>query len=155
MASETTTETGAPTTDVPWRAGALAGLVAGAAMGLMLTAMMRPVIAVAIPALYGLTGLATGWVAHLVHGAVFGVLFAAVATRPAVASWTETPGRGVAAGAAYGVAVWLVAAALVMPVWLAAVGFPNAPPLPNVDPQSLVGHVVYGAVLGAAFASAR
>ena len=39
-------------------------------------------------------------------------------------------------------------AALVMPVWLGAVGSPASPPLPNFAPPSLLWHVVYGLVLG-------
>nr|WP_318247899.1 hypothetical protein [Saliphagus infecundisoli] len=39
-----------------------------------------------------------------------------------------------------------------MPVWLSTVGFPMAPPVPNFDPTSLVGHAVYGLVLGIGYA---
>ncbi len=42
-----------------------------------------------------------------------------------------------------------------MPVWLSAVGSPANPPLPNVNVMSLVGHVVYGAVLGVVYAALR
>ncbi len=42
-----------------------------------------------------------------------------------------------------------------MPVWLSAVGSPANPPLPNFNPMSLVGHVVYGAVVGATFPALR
>ena len=38
-----------------------------------------------------------------------------------------------------------------MLIWLSAVGFPMAPPLPNFNPMSLVGHVVYGVILGAVY----
>jgi len=46
-----------------------------------------------------------------------------------------------------------VFAAVVMPVWLQAVGFGAAPAVPNLNPQSLVGHVVYGVVLGGLYAA--
>ena len=135
--------------------GIVAGVVAAAVMGAMLTTMLRPVIESAIPALYGLSGLAAGWAVHLFHGAVFGGLFAAVASRDPLDDYAASLGGAVGVGAGYGVVLWVVAAALVMPVWLGAVGFPAAPSLPNLDPQSLVGHLVFGVVLGGAYAVLR
>ena len=155
MASETRSGVDTRNESRPWTSGAIAGLVAGVVMGLLLTVVMRPVIAVAIPSLYGLQGLASGWVAHLFHGVVFGTGFAAITTRAPLEGSADSLVGAVGTGVAYGVVVWVVAAAVVMPVWLGAVGFPNAPPLPNVDPQSFVGHVVYGAVLGATFDAVR
>ncbi|AGB36034.1 hypothetical protein [Natronococcus occultus] len=51
-------------------------------------------------------------------------------------------------GLAYGVVVWIGLAVVVMPIWLSVGGFPMAPPLPNVDVGSLLGHAAYGVVLG-------
>ncbi|WP_394338818.1 hypothetical protein [Halorussus rarus] len=42
-----------------------------------------------------------------------------------------------------------------MPLWLGAVGSPASPPFPNVNVQGLVGHLVYGLVVGAAFPYVR
>ncbi|MFC7157631.1 histidine kinase [Halomarina halobia] len=141
-------------TDVQWKAGIGAGLVAGVVMGIMLTVMMGPVIAAAIPALWGLNGLAAGWGVHLVNSAIFGLVFAAIVASPPVRQYTGSLGRTTAVGVAYGVVIWIVAAGIVMPIWLQAVGFPMAPPLPNFNPMSLVGHVVYGAVLGGVYSYA-
>ncbi|WP_435177331.1 DUF6789 family protein [Halorussus sp. AFM4] len=153
MASETTTAVDAPTEQLAWRGGALAGLLAGVVMGAMLTMQMGPVIRVAIPSMYGLSGLGAGWVAHLFHSVVLGVVFAAVVG--AVPRYAESVGRSAALGVAYGVVLWVALAVLVMPVWLGAVGSPADPPFPNVNVQSLVGHVVYGLVLGVAFPYVR
>ncbi|WP_276280000.1 DUF6789 family protein [Halorussus caseinilyticus] len=152
MASETTTAVERPTEQFAWKGGALAGLLAGIVMGAMLTTQMGPVIRVAIPSMYGLEGLAAGWVAHLFHSVVLGVAFAGLATAVGVG---ESTGRAAAFGVGYGVVLWVVLAAVVMPIWLSAVGSPANPPLPNFDPESLVGHVVYGLVLGVAFPSLR
>jgi len=57
-------------------------------------------------------------------------------------------------GAAYGVVLWLVAAPVLMPLWLGALGL-DAQSVPNLDAASLAGHLVYGVVLGAAFAAVR
>jgi uncharacterized membrane protein YdcZ (DUF606 family) len=61
----------------------------------------------------------------------------------------------VGAGLVWGVVAWVVGAALVMPVWLSAVGFPTAPPTPNFAIPSLAWHLVYGGVLGVGYAALR
>jgi uncharacterized membrane protein YagU involved in acid resistance len=105
---------------------------------------MTPAIENAIPTMYGLSGGAAGWVIHMFHVAILGVVFAAIAERADL----DSLGPSVESGLAYGVVLWLVLAVLVMPVWLQTVGFAGAPALPNVNLQSLVGHLVYGGVLG-------
>jgi uncharacterized membrane protein YagU involved in acid resistance len=134
-----------------WLGGAVAGIAGGVLMGIMLTTQMTPVIERAIPAMYGLTGLTAGWVVHLFHSAVLGLVFAGVVR--AAPQYVGTRVKCIGAGVAYGVVLWIVLAAIVMPIWLGAVNFPGTPPLPNFNPMSLVGHVVYGAVLGAVFPS--
>ncbi|MGM0590972.1 MAG: DUF6789 family protein [Halobacteriota archaeon] len=146
MATPTVTEQGR------WKGGVAAGLVASAVMGIMLTMQMTPVIQNAIPALYGLSGGAAGWVAHMAHGAVLGVVFAG--TVEAIGSGDDAT-KSAGLGIAYGVVLWIVLAAVVMPIWLGAVGFPGTPPLPNVNPMSLVGHIVYGVVLGVVYPYVR
>ncbi|GAA0245066.1 histidine kinase [Haladaptatus pallidirubidus] len=154
MATETTTESA---TDVStyrenaWQSGVLSGLIAGAVMGVMLTMQMRPVIEHAIPSLWGLDGGAAGWTIHMINSAIFGVLFAAMVSLTGLRSSADSVGKSAAIGVGYGVLVWVVAAVIVMPIWLQAVGFPMAPSLPNVSMQSLIGHVVFGAVLGALY----
>lgn len=133
-----------------WQAGTLAGIVAGIVMGVMLTTQMTPVIEKAIPAMYGLSGGLAGWVIHVSHGAVLGVAFAGLLDAVDASEWSTAKLAGV--GLAFGVALWAVLAVLVMPVWLDAVGFANAPSVPNVSVKSLVGHVVYGLVLGGVYA---
>lgn len=154
MAPETATPQRTDTgTDFAWKPGAIGGLVAGIVMGIMLTMQMTPVIAKAIPAMYGMTGLAAGWVAHLFHSTVLGVVFAFLTSA---AGWQDRAaeyGGGIGLGLGYGIVLWVVLAAIVMPIWLSAVGFPKAPGLPNFNPMSLVGHVVYGVVLGAVYAA--
>ncbi|WP_458189527.1 histidine kinase [Haladaptatus sp. NG-WS-4] len=154
MATETTTERVSDvetTSEGAWQAGVLSGLIAGAVMGVMLTMQMRPVIEHAIPALWGLDGGAAGWTIHMVNSAIFGVLFATVMSVSALRDSSDSVGRSTALGVGYGVAIWIVAAVIVMPIWLQTVGFPQAPGVPNVSMQSLVGHVIFGLVLGALY----
>ena len=154
MSTETRQQTGFAV-DGAWKAGVVAGLTGGVGMSIVMLAMgAMPVIAAAIPGLYTLAppaNPAVGLVVHLSHAAVLGVVFAGVVTAAGV----EEPRRTVLVGLAYGVVAWLLLAVLVMPVWLAAVGFPNAPPFPNVSVPSLLWHLVYGAVTGAVFAAVR
>jgi uncharacterized membrane protein YagU involved in acid resistance len=149
MATETGRQTDDLTANRPaWQLGVLGGILAAVAFGAMMSVMMTPVIETAIPAMYGLSGGLAGWIIHVSHGAVIGVAFAALAEP-----FLDSPGQTLLAGALYGVVVWAVLAVLVMPVWLQTAGFAGAPAVPNVSQQSLVGHVVYGLVLGGAFAA--
>jgi uncharacterized membrane protein YagU involved in acid resistance len=154
MASKEVSSTGTVQRGEPgnWKGGVLAGVAGGVVMGVMLTLQMTPVIEMAIPAMYGLQGGLLGWVIHVSHGAVLGVVFAGIA---GALGYGDDAARSAGLGVAYGVVIWVVLAALVMPVWLSAVGFPGAPPLPNFNPTSLVGHVVYGFVLGIVYPFVR
>jgi hypothetical protein len=156
MSQETQTETEveAGTSIADWQAGVGGGLVGGAVMGAMITMMMPMVIAVAIPALYGLApppnGL-LGWIVHMSHSAILGVVFAAIMAT-ALQRYATSVGASAVAGLIYGIVLWAVLAALVMPLWLQALGFPQAPPFPNFAlPGSLPAHVVYGVLLGAIY----
>lgn len=151
MATDTTESAGVSTEHTEWRGGVVAGLAGGAVMGVLLSVMMAPVIEVAIPSMYGLSGALAGWVVHLAHAAVLGVGFAALARAADVRSAAKLVGVGIA----YGVVLWVLLAVLLMPLWLSAVGSPANPPFPNPNPLSLVGHIVYGAVVGATFATVR
>jgi hypothetical protein len=151
MATETTTRTTESNANSAWKAGVLAGSVGAVVMGAMMVMQMRPVIEVAIPSMYGLSGGAAGFAVHVAHGAVLGVGFAAVASRRTDLSLPQSLGYGVG----YGLLLWVVLAAFVMPVWLSAVGSPANPPLPNVSVTSLLGHVVFGGVVGLAYPGCR
>ena len=123
--------------------GAAGGLAGGVVFGILMTVMgMMPMVAM----LVGSESVAVGWVVHLAIsaflGALFGVLLAARVTSSAV---------GAGLGAAYGVAWWVLGALLAMPAQL---GMPvltvNAMAL-----NSLLGHVVFGLVLGTVVAALR
>ncbi|RQH01435.1 ATP-binding protein [Natrarchaeobius oligotrophus] len=124
-------------------AAAVASIVAGLAMGLYLQYAqgLLPVIG----ALYGVDNAVVGWITHLFHSVVFGLVFAAGTVRPAARRY-----HGVAArtglGIAWGVVLWLVAAGVVMPAWLTAVGVQAV--VPNLTGPGLVSHVLWGGVLG-------
>ncbi len=119
-------------------AGGIGGLVGGLAFGAMMQAMdMLPMVAM----LVGSESVAVGWIVHLAISAVAGIGFALLAAR-AAHSW---PG-GVALGLAYGVVWWVLGALLAMPLRLGMPVFE----LGTMAWQSLMGHLVFGAVLAAA-----
>ncbi|MFB6122217.1 MAG: histidine kinase [Haloferacaceae archaeon] len=143
-------------TEVSWSNGALGGFLGTLAFGAVQYAVGAVgIIAVAIPALYGISGpnLLAGWLIHLFHGVVLGLVYAAVVSTTSLREYGTRLTGGVVLGLGYGVVTTVVLAALVMPVWLGAVGFPNAPPLPNFTVPSLVFHLVYGVVLGGTYAA--
>jgi hypothetical protein len=134
-----------------WLAGVVGGISGAAAMGALVLVMNPPTLAVAIPSLYGVAPPANpagGLFVHLSHGAVLGVAFAGLVGAVNL----ESTGRVVGAGVTLGVATWVVLAALLMPVWLSAVGSPASPPFPNFAPPSLLWHAVYGLVMGGVYA---
>lgn len=147
----TEAETGVHLAD--WQAGVTGGIAGAAVMAVLISFMNAAVLAGAIPALYGLSGGVAGWVVHLSHGAILGVVFAALIER--VYPGEHSTGSIVGLGLLWGVVTWIGLAGLVMPLWLSAVGFPMAPPFPNFAPPSLLWHAVYGGVLGVAYAGLR
>jgi len=133
-----------------WKAGVVGGIVGAVAMAALVLVMNPPTLTVAIPSLYGLAppeSAAAGLFVHLSHGAVLGVAFAALVGAVGSESYARTVGLG----ALWGVLAWIVLAALLMPLWLSAVGSPANPPFPNFALPSLLWHVVYGVVLGATY----
>ena len=57
----------------------------------------------------------------------------------------------VVAGVVYGLVLAVVAAGILMPIWLSVVGFPTPPSVPNVTAPLLIRRAAYGALLGAFF----
>lgn len=121
------------------------------AFGIVMSLTLGEVLLTAIPGMYGLMGLSqteavlVGWAVHISHGTVLGLVYGVVVTL-----FPECGKRlklGIGAGVAYGILLWLVLATFVMPIWV-GVTTPMSPPVPDIQPWSLVGHVLYGAFLG-------
>lgn len=132
-----------------WNLGAIsaASIVAGVAMGVYLhfAAGLLPVIG----ALYAVQSHVVGWITHLFHSLVFGFLFAAGVTRPTMRRY-DSVGQRTLLGIGWGVVLWLVAAGIIMPLWLQLVGIEAT--APNLTVPGLVGHVIWGAILGGVYA---
>jgi hypothetical protein len=135
-----TTVTALPTRLV---AGVVGGLVGGVVFGvLMQLTGMIPMVAM----LVGSESVAVGWLVHLFNSALFGAIYAALLGR-----WADRLGTGAGLGMAYGVIWWVLGALLIMPVWLGMPAFVfNA-----MAWQSLMGHLIYGLLLGVVYALVR
>ena len=136
-------------------AAAIAGIVGTIGFGgLQMVMGSGQVIAGAFPALYTLgPSLVVGWAIHLFHGAVLGIIFAAIVSQTPLRQYLSNIPAVVGLGLAYGVVTTVALVWILLPIWLSAVGFPQAPPFPNVAVSSLIGHLVYGALLGGVYAS--
>jgi uncharacterized membrane protein YagU involved in acid resistance len=115
--------------------GAAGGLAGGIVFGLMMDADgMMPMIAM----LVGSESAGLGWLLHigisLFIGATFGLL---------VGRWLARPVT-IVAGIAWGAVWWVLGALLLMP---ARLGMPVLE-INDVTTRSLVGHLVFGAILG-------
>lgn len=147
--------------------GALGGAVGAAAFGLLLWLFDPGILEATIPAIYGLEAVGlVGWLIHLAHGVVLGLVFGLLATRDRVfrvlrtnAETEALSGAGiilrlVGAGFVFGLTVWAILPVLVLPVWTGATGTGGAGEFPIVGIESLLGHLVFGTVLGVVFAVA-
>jgi hypothetical protein len=140
-------------------AGIIAGLIAGVVFGILMTMMQAPTpdggsmpMMGMVAQVVGSTSLVTGWLYHLFNSAVIGGLFGWI-----LGNRIGGIGSGVGWGAGYGVIWWVLGGLILMPMFL---GMPAFAPLqmPMMRPvafASLMGHVVFGVILGAAFVPFR
>ncbi|WP_137285695.1 histidine kinase [Halorussus salinisoli] len=135
-----------------WKGGAIAGFVATVAMGLAISAVQLSTLRLAIAGLYGLEGsLVVGWIAHLAHGTLFGIIFAGLMADPGLFRVNDSIPKTIIAAVGYGLVLAIAGAGIVMPIWLGVIRFPTPPSIPNVTPPLLVWHAIYGVVLGSLF----
>ncbi|MGH7525624.1 MAG: hypothetical protein ACREMX_02865 [Gemmatimonadales bacterium] len=137
-------------------AGALAGLSAGFIFGIMMQVMTAPTpegtkvpMMAMVAQVVGSSSLLVGWLYHLfnsaVIGAIFGWLFGARAA--------DRMGNATALGVGYGILWWVLGGLILMPLALGMPAFAplRMPPMVPVAMGSLMGHILYGVVLGAGF----
>jgi len=122
----------------------LAGLAGTAAMtALMLMSPLMGLPPMDIGRMLGSMmggNIALGWVSHFMIGVVLAFAYALFFV-------SRIPGPGLARGAIYGLLPWLTAQVVVMP--LMGAGFFSGSVVAAVG--SLIGHLVYGGVIGAVY----
>lgn len=118
-------------------AGALGGLLGGLVFGIMMQMMdMLPMVAMMV----GSESIVVGWGVHLVISVALGIGFGVVSVR-GLDSW----GAGIGMGVSYGAVWWVLGALLLMPLRMSMPVFV----INTMAWQSLMGHLIFGAVLGA------
>ena len=133
----------------------VAGLIAGLAFGTMMHVMTAPtpdggrmpVIAM-VGQIVGSPTVRVGWLYHLFNSAVIGAIFGWLLGRR-VSGYAS----GLGWGAIYGFAWWILGGLILMPVLLGMPAFAPVmmPDMQRVAMGSLVGHLVYGLILGGLF----
>ncbi|OVE83965.1 hypothetical protein [Natronolimnobius baerhuensis] len=144
--------------------GAIGGVVGSLTFGLVLWVVDPTIITETVPAVYGVEPMGTaGWIFHLLHGLILGLIFGFIISRKPVQGSLMTStdmdaldGLGTGprvtlAGFVYGLAVWALLPLALIPVRLAVGGF-GEPGFPFFAFESLVGHALYGLFLGSIFA---
>jgi hypothetical protein len=121
--------------------GVIGGIAGGIVFGMLMQMMgMIPMVAMMV----GSESVAVGWVIHLAISAVIGASFAVL-----LGSRVHDLKTGLALGIGYGIVWWVLGALIAMP---ARIGMPIFD-LNTTALQSLMGHVVFGAILGAVLAA--
>lgn len=129
---------------INWSRAGVAGLLATGVMtavGLWIAPLMGIPAMNPAAMLAGAMGgsVALGWVGHLMIGAILALIYAVISPR--------LPGSPIVRGALYGAAPWLLAQLVVIPM----MGMPLFSGSAVLATGSLLGHLVYGAVVGAVY----
>ena len=126
-------------------ATSIAGLVGGSGFAIVLSALG---LLDSLGFLVGAPGLVVGVPLALIAGVIGAFVYRALGTLDPIEEDVTDPITGVTIGASFGVAVWLVGVAVLVPLWLRLLGW--TPPFPFLHWQSLVALLVYGAIVGPA-----
>ncbi len=136
-------------------AGIIAGLIGGLVFGMMMQMMTAPTpeggtmpMMAMVAMVVGSKSALVGWLYHLFNSAVIGGLFGLL-----LGNLIGGYGSGLGWGALYGIVWWVLGALILMPMLL---GMPAFAPLQmemmrSVAWGSLMGHTIFGLILGAAF----
>jgi hypothetical protein len=136
-------------------AGALAGLSAGVVFGAMMQLMQAPAegggtvpVLRMVAMVVGSGSVVVGWLYHLFNSAVIGASFGLL-----LGGRVRGYGGGAGWGAAYGLVWWVLGGLVLMPLLLGMPAFAplRMAPMHGVAAGSLVGHVIYGLLLGGAY----
>jgi|AntDeeMetagen681_2_1112603.scaffolds.fasta_scaffold13687_2 hypothetical protein len=128
---------------------AAVGVVAGLVFGVMLQFVLGRMTAIGAMYTLGDPSLTIGWIAHGFHSALFGAFFGLLADTDTFRRATTSLPHGVTLGAVFAAGLWLVNVVVVWPLWLNSTTFGAQIPFPNLAPMPLVGHLVWGVLLGA------
>lgn len=128
-------------------AGLIAGVVFGVMMTMINTADGKPMMAM-VAAVVGADSLFIGWLYHLFNSAFIGALFGLL-----FGGRLSSYRGGFLWGALWGFVWWILGALILMPIFLGmnALAPLTMEPMRMVAAASLVGHLLFGLILGPAF----
>ena len=126
-------------------ASVVAGLMAGIVFGMIMEGTSAPMIGMIGQILAGHPSMPVGWIFHLFYSAILGGIFGWV-----LGDRAHDLRAGLAWGAAYGFALWVIGGLILLPLLL---GMPPFAPLVRASLRtfaivSLLGHFVFGVVMG-------
>lgn len=135
--------------------GVIGGLVAGVIFGVMMQMMTAPTpdgsempMMAMVAQVVRSDSMLIGWLYHLFNSAVIGALFGWL-----LGGRVHGHNSGLSLGALYGIAWWVLGGLILMPIFLGM--NPFAPlameAMRPVAVGSLIGHLVFGLVLGATY----
>ena len=136
--------------------GIVAGLVGGVVFGIMMQLMSAPTPDGGQMPMMGMVAkvvrsdsMAVGWLYHLFNSAVIGAIFGWM-----LGDRSHKFGAVLGWGALYGFVWWILGALILMPIFLGIPPFAplQMAPMRPVAMGSLVGHLIYGIILGGGFA---
>ena len=135
--------------------GIVAGLVGGVVFGIMMQMMNAPTpeggqmpMMGMVAMVVGSDSAVVGWLYHLFNSAVIGAIFGWLFGRRSLSF-----GAGLGWGISYGFAWWIVGGLILMPLFLGMPPFApvQMEPMRPVAMGSLIGHLIYGIILGGGF----
>ncbi len=129
-----------------WAAGAIAGVLAT----VLFTVAAEPIGMISMMYGFGEDAVVWGWILHLLHGAFFGLVFAGLLSLDALKGQRGSTGGSTVIGLVFGVVIWLIAASIIMPLWV-GITTPMEPPVPNFQGMSFIAHSIFGIALGALY----
>lgn len=136
--------------------GVASGLLGGIVFGIMMQMMTAPTpdggrmpMMAMVAAVIGSESIAVGWVYHLFNSAVIGAIFGWL-----LGSRSHRFAPAIRWGAGYGFVWWILGGLILMPLLLGMPAFVPLmmEPMRPVAMGSLVGHLIYGVILGGGFA---
>jgi hypothetical protein len=147
--------------DRHWRAGAVGGLIAGVAMGVVLHGALG--LMPTIGALIGGETVLAGWAVHLFNSTLFGLLFVAVFDRAFFDDLRVDVGGCLSLGVVHSALLGVITGGLLLPTAIALEGATTLPvptlPVPGLTASFefgaviAVAHLLYGLALGRVFAA--
>ena len=135
--------------------GIVAGLAGGVVFGIMMQMMTAPTPQGGQMPMMAMVAMVVrsdstfvGWVYHLFNSAVIGAVFGGL-----LGGCAQSIAAGLGWGALYGLVWWIMGALILMPIFLGMPAFAplQMAPMRPVAMGSLVGHLIYGVILGSGF----